>query len=103
MLQYIQPIIMPIHSGHGGSGSIKELIGVIIAINIFCISIILIRSIIWKIKKDKNEYFEYSWFEYAIYDGDLEIATSSINAMILIIMNGFALLMWLGITISKMI
>ena len=68
------PMPIPIyHSGGGGSMTIKEGIGLLIALNIPSVLIVLIRSLIWVLKRPDWTYTEYVWYS------DAQLTTPDIN------------------------
>lgn len=92
------PISIPIYHSYGsGSASPKSIIGLWIALNILSLLIILIRSLIWLIKKPK-----YTLFEFAIYS-DCELITPFINTVFFIGLNVIALVFTLTIWITSIL
>ena len=94
------PMPMPIpiyHSGGGGSMTIKEGIGLLIALNIPSILIVIIRSFIWLIKRPDWTYVEYVWYS------DLELMTPDFNTYWLVGLNGIAGVVALAIWIASVL
>ena len=92
------PIPMPIYYGHGGgSMSIKEGIGLLIALNIPSILIVIIRSIFWLIKRPDWTYTEYVWYS------DMELMTPDINTYWLVALNGVVGVIALGMWIASIL
>ena len=93
-------IPMPIPIYHGGSGdsmSIKEVIGLLIALNIPSVLIVLIRSFIWILKRPDWTYTEYVWYS------DMELITPDMNTYWLIGLNGTVGIIVLGIWIASVL
>lgn len=91
-------IPMPIYYRHGGGGmSIKEAIGLLIALNIPSILIVIIRSIFWLIKRPDWTYTEYVWYS------DMELMTPDINTYWLVVLNGIAGVVALGVWIVSVL
>ena len=77
------PMPMPIyHSDGGGSMTIKEGIGLLIALNIPSVLIVLIRSLIWVLKRPDWTYTEFVWYS------DGELFTPDLNTCWLVGLNG---------------
>ncbi len=91
------PMPMPIYHGHGGSMSNNEGIGLLIAFNIPIILIIIIRSIIWLIKRPDWTYIEYVWYS------DTRLMTPDINTICLVGLNGFAGVIALAVWIANVL
>ena len=92
------PMPIPIYYGDGGGSiSIKEGIGLLIALNIPSILIVLIRSIFWVIKRPDWTYTEYVWYS------DMELMTPDINTYWLVLLNGIVGIIALGIWIASVL
>ena len=94
----IGPIIipMPIHSG-GGSGDPNAMFALYLAANVICITIIMILSAIWLIRKSNNCDFDTSYWEYC-FDVSLNgnSALSGLNSVIFVCINALAFLFLLA-------
>ena len=92
-------IPMPIPIYHGGCGgiSIKEGIGILIALNIPSVLIVLIRSFIWILKRPNWTYTEYVWYS------DMDLMTPDANTMWLVVLNGMAGVIALGFWITSVL
>ena len=89
---------IPVYYGHGGgSMSIKEGIGLLIALNIPSILIVIIRSIFWVIKRPDWTYVEYVWYS------DMELMIPDINTCWLVVLNGIAGVIALGMWIASVL
>lgn len=94
------PMPIPIyHSGGGGGGSmsIKEGIGLLIALNIPSALIVLIRSFIWVLTRPDWTYTEYVWYS------DMQLMTPDINTYWLVVVNGIAGVIALGLWIGSVL
>jgi hypothetical protein len=92
------PMPIPIYySGGGSSLPIKEAIGLLIALNIPSILIVIVRSLIWLIKKPDWSYFEYVWYS------DLYLMTPDVNTIWLVILNGIVGVIALGMWIASVL
>ena len=93
----IGPIIipMPTHSG-GGSGDPNALFALYLAANVICITIIMILSAIWLIKKSRDSDFDKSYWEYC-FDISLNgTVLAVLTSIIFVCINGLALLFLLA-------
>lgn len=80
------PIVMDNHIGSSTADIIRLTI-VWISLNILSILYVVIKSIIWIIKKNKKEtYYEYVWYSKS------NKLLPDINTEFLMIVNGFALI-----------
>lgn len=83
-------IPMPIVFGNGNSGEINlttdKLVALGITFNIPSLLIIIIRSLIWVIKRPDYTYMEYVWYSR------MELITPSFNTYWLFISNGLVIL-----------
>lgn len=92
------PVVIPISKSlSGGVDKSKQLIGILIALNIIGILIILIRSLIWVIKKPDYTYIEYVWYS------DYRLMIPTVNLIVLLLLDGIAFSIALGIWISNFI
>ena len=92
------PMPIPIYnSGGGGSMTIKEGIGLLIALNIPSVLIVLIRSLIWVLKRPNWTYTEFVWYSGA------ELFTPNINTFWLVGLNGIAGVVALGMWIASVL
>jgi hypothetical protein len=112
----IVPIIIPTNIG-GGDPSIKQLIAIYIVFNIIGLIVIIVRTLQYFYKKykiKKRQYQEpgyftsadnFSFFDYVLFDYDLEFMASFINGLTLLIVNiGAAcilIFMWLMTIVQK--
>lgn len=93
----IGPIIIPMPTHSGGSGDPNALFALYLAANVICITIIMILSAIWLIKKSRNSDFDTSYQEFCIdirMDNDYMIA--GINTICIVCINAIALLFLLA-------
>ena len=91
------PMPIPIYNCGGGSMSIKEGIGLLIALNIPSVLIVLIRSLIWVLKRPNWTYTEFVWYS------DDELFTPTINTFQLVGLNGIAGVIALGMWIASVL
>ena len=92
------PMPIPIYnSGGGGSMTIKDGIGLLIALNIPSVLIVLIRSLIWVLKRPNWTYTEFVWYS------DDELFTPTINTFWLVGLNGIAGVIALGMWIASVL
>ena len=91
------PMPIPIYYCGGCSMSIKEGIGLLIALNIPSVLIVLIRSFIWILKRPNWTYTEYVWYS------DMDLTTPDLNTMCLVILNGMAGVIALGFWIVSVL
>lgn len=95
--------VMPIPI-FSGNGIMSDNVGIalLIALNIPLVLTYFIRSTIWIFKhKSWPKHNSYSFSEYVLWDGDLY--TSTATTVSFVIINGIALIIWLAITIEKLL
>jgi hypothetical protein len=85
------------HNGEGSDLTDKEALGLLIALNIFGALVIVVRSIIWLIKKPRYTYIDYVLFS------DGELITPDLNTLFLAITNGCAILVVLTMWIASIL
>ncbi len=92
------PMPIPIyHGGGGGHLTNSQGIGLLIALNIPSILIVIIRSLIWLIKRPDWTYVEYVWYS------DLELMTPYLNTIWLVALNGIFGIIALGMWIATVL
>ena len=95
----IIPMPLPMqmyHTNSSGTVSNQEVMAIWLSVNAFCIFVVLIRSIVWVIKKLKNAN-KHSYFEYSIYSDDLMIP--GFNSIAFIVINIIAIITMLTVLI----
>lgn len=99
----IGPIIIPMSTHHGGGSlSDNQMLGVYLAFNTLCLSIIFILSVIWIIRKGVNPNFNTSYWEYCFdlkLDGDYVLA--GLTSVFFVYVNALALIVLLAEFFSK--
>jgi len=95
-------IVVPspvVYMGHGhGHISANQAIGLLIVINIVCMLIVIIRSLVWLVKRPRWTYVEYVWF-----DSNAVLLTPFLTTCTLVVVNGFGGIMFLANWISTLL
>jgi hypothetical protein len=91
------PIIIPSYHGDYGNMSTKEAIALLIAMNIPSVLIVVIRSLLWLIKRPAWTYKEYVWYS------DMALMTPDCNTFFLVVLNGIAGITALAFFITKIL